>query len=252
MFSGSCSFENFMRPTSSRSFCVISNLFWRNSREMRFKKIFVTVGTTEFDDLITKVSEQEVFRILKESLGCEQLTLQIGRGKKISFDHFHGIEVETFDLKDSIAADIDDADLVGFALQSQCDQLEKKFLLGDKPRRSWNLHRRPHPRKAFDCGHQRHPHEQSPSWARRAVIQRQLSLSHDRLTASRNSQVLRSVDAEKLRERKRRQVHRVPRRPDGILAVKTRRLKSSAATLPSKLIFYYAIFCFVLQLSNSN
>lgn len=85
---------------------------------MIFKKIFVTVGTTEFNDLITKVSEPKVFRILKESLGCEQLTLQIGRGESISFDHFHGIKVGIFDLKDSIADDIDEADLVRFAFRS--------------------------------------------------------------------------------------------------------------------------------------
>lgn len=79
---------------------------------MKFNKIFVTVGTTEFNNLITKISDPEVYQILKNHLGCEELKLQIGRGEKIKFDNFDGIKVEIFDLKDSIADDIEEADLV--------------------------------------------------------------------------------------------------------------------------------------------
>lgn len=70
---------------------------------MKFRKIFITVGTTEFNSLITRVSEPELYEIFKNHLGCEELTLQIGNGENISFDMFHGIKVEVFGLKDSIA-----------------------------------------------------------------------------------------------------------------------------------------------------
>lgn len=79
---------------------------------MKFNKIFVTVGTTEFNNLITKISDPEVYQILKNHLGCKELKLQIGRGEKIKFDIFDGIKVEIFDLKDSIADYIEEADLV--------------------------------------------------------------------------------------------------------------------------------------------
>lgn len=79
---------------------------------MKFPKIFISVGTTEFNNLIKKTSDPEIYKILKEHLGCEDLKIQIGRGEKIDFSHFNGIKVEVFDLKDSIAGDIDAADLV--------------------------------------------------------------------------------------------------------------------------------------------
>ncbi|CRL05232.1 CLUMA_CG018221, isoform A [Clunio marinus] len=79
---------------------------------MKFETIFVTVGTTEFNDLIRKLSKDEVFQLFKEHLGCKNLTIQIGKGESVSFDHFKGIEVEIFDLKKSILEDIEKADLV--------------------------------------------------------------------------------------------------------------------------------------------
>lgn len=79
---------------------------------MKFKKIFVTVGTTEFSDLIAKLAEPETYEVLKNDLGCEELTVQTGRGESIDFGHFHGIKVETFGVKNSIADEIEAADLV--------------------------------------------------------------------------------------------------------------------------------------------
>lgn len=79
---------------------------------MKFKKIFVTVGTTEFNNLIKKLQSDEVYEILKNHLKCEKLKIQIGKGEKIKFDNFKEIEVEIFDLKESIASDIEEADLV--------------------------------------------------------------------------------------------------------------------------------------------
>lgn len=92
---------------------------------MKFNKIFVTVGTTEFNNLIAKINEPEVYQILRNHLGCRELKLQIGRGEKIDFDNFDGIKVEIFDLKDSIADDIEEADLVMIVveLRSYCKLL---------------------------------------------------------------------------------------------------------------------------------
>lgn len=80
---------------------------------MKFKNIFVTVGTTEFNDLIAKLAEPEAYEVLRQHLGCESLKLQVGRGEKIEFSNYDSIDIEMFDLKDSIAADIEAADLVG-------------------------------------------------------------------------------------------------------------------------------------------
>lgn len=78
-----------------------------------FKRIFVTVGTTEFNDLIRIISTDEIYNILRDHLKCEELTLQIGRGDEVKFDHFSGIKVNIFRLKDGgIAQEIEDADLV--------------------------------------------------------------------------------------------------------------------------------------------
>lgn len=79
---------------------------------MKFKKIFITVGTTEFNQLIQRVSEKEIHEILKDQLGCEKLSLQIGNGKKIEFSNLDGIDVDVFTLKSSITDDIEAADLV--------------------------------------------------------------------------------------------------------------------------------------------
>jgi len=78
---------------------------------MKFHRIFVTVGTTEFNDLIKKLSDPELCAILSDILECKELILQIGAGEEIQFDCFKG-KTEMFKLKNSIASDIEDADLV--------------------------------------------------------------------------------------------------------------------------------------------
>ncbi|XP_070494144.1 UDP-N-acetylglucosamine transferase subunit ALG13 [Chironomus tepperi] len=79
---------------------------------MEFKRIFVTVGTTEFNNLIEKLSSKEVYEVLKCRLKCKELIIQRGNGKEIDFSHFKEINVQQFDLKTSIERDITEADLV--------------------------------------------------------------------------------------------------------------------------------------------
>ncbi|KAK3095308.1 hypothetical protein FSP39_013040 [Pinctada imbricata] len=83
------------------------------SSPVAFKSVFVTVGTTQFDKLITKISEKKVLHELKKK-GCEKLILQIGRGEiePPSDSQVPGLEIEYFRFKPDISGDINSADLV--------------------------------------------------------------------------------------------------------------------------------------------
>lgn len=91
-----------------------------------FKNVFVTVGTTRFDDLISALLSEQVLevRIMERfdhcityfilqslsRLGCQELVIQAGRSK-IPI-HSGTIRVSTYEYKESIAEDISCADLV--------------------------------------------------------------------------------------------------------------------------------------------
>jgi Uncharacterized conserved protein len=77
------------------------------------KTVFVTVGTTLFEELIKKFDEEDVLNALKEA-GYTKIIYQIGKGtyepsnyKKI--DNFQG---EFFRFKPSLIDDLKQADLV--------------------------------------------------------------------------------------------------------------------------------------------
>ncbi|XP_069895995.1 LOW QUALITY PROTEIN: UDP-N-acetylglucosamine transferase subunit ALG13 [Dipodomys merriami] len=76
------------------------------------KCVFVTVGTTSFDELIACVSAQDSLRII-QSLGYSRLILQIGRGtvipKPFSTESF---TLDVYRYKDSLKEDFQLADLV--------------------------------------------------------------------------------------------------------------------------------------------
>ncbi|XP_048885647.1 UDP-N-acetylglucosamine transferase subunit ALG13 homolog [Brienomyrus brachyistius] len=76
------------------------------------KTVFVTVGTTSFDDLIASVISQEAVQALV-ARGYEELVLQVGRGSILpGRDSCPGLTLQAFRFKDSIAGDIQRADLV--------------------------------------------------------------------------------------------------------------------------------------------
>ncbi|CAK6964612.1 UDP-N-acetylglucosamine transferase subunit ALG13 homolog isoform X1 [Scomber scombrus] len=76
------------------------------------KTVFVTVGTTSFDELIKNVTSSEAAQALK-SCGYERLVLQVGRGSLLpDADSCPHIRLEAFRFKDSIAEDMKRADLV--------------------------------------------------------------------------------------------------------------------------------------------
>ncbi|CAI5652462.1 UDP-N-acetylglucosamine transferase subunit ALG13 homolog [Oreochromis niloticus] len=76
------------------------------------KTVFVTVGTTSFDELIESITSSEATQALK-ARGYEHLVLQVGRGSVFpAADSCPHIRLEAFRFKNSIAEDISQADLV--------------------------------------------------------------------------------------------------------------------------------------------
>ncbi|KAM6252560.1 UDP-N-acetylglucosamine transferase subunit ALG13-like [Spheniscus humboldti] len=76
------------------------------------KSVFVTVGTTSFDDLIATVCSPAALQVL-QSRGYEKLVLQVGRGAlKPVLRSSPAFAVEVFRFKDSLAEDLRKADLV--------------------------------------------------------------------------------------------------------------------------------------------
>ncbi|XP_026534367.1 putative bifunctional UDP-N-acetylglucosamine transferase and deubiquitinase ALG13 [Notechis scutatus] len=74
--------------------------------------VFVTVGTTSFDDLIVAVTTPEATQALQD-LGCRKLVLQVGRGKECP-DSFSTatFTLEVFRFKSSLSEDVKKADLI--------------------------------------------------------------------------------------------------------------------------------------------
>jgi len=101
--------------------------------------LFVTVGSTRFDKLITKILDEASLEQIIE-LGFTKLVIQAGRsdydsetlkGLKTRFNQ--EIEIELYDYKQSIAADIERAELIiGHAGAGTCLEVlraNKKLLL---------------------------------------------------------------------------------------------------------------------------
>lgn len=83
----------------------------------KYSKIFVTVGTTQFEQLIDGLFTDDTLQVLKE-IGCKQLTIQLGNGKEIAQSSIqlaqqkYGVNCEYYRLKATILNDIQNADLV--------------------------------------------------------------------------------------------------------------------------------------------
>ncbi|CAF1011888.1 unnamed protein product [Rotaria sordida] len=76
------------------------------------KCVFVTVGTTRFDQLIeTIVQDSNVLQALVDCLHIDKLILQIGNSQMPSHDNI-SIPIEYYTYKDSIENYIQQADLV--------------------------------------------------------------------------------------------------------------------------------------------
>lgn len=76
------------------------------------KTVFVTVGTTSFDELIKVITSSDAVETLK-SRGYEKLVLQVGKGEVLPCpETCPQITLETFRFKDSLAEDMRRAHLV--------------------------------------------------------------------------------------------------------------------------------------------
>ncbi|XP_051945090.1 UDP-N-acetylglucosamine transferase subunit ALG13 homolog [Xyrauchen texanus] len=76
------------------------------------KTVFVTVGTTCFEDLVVTVTSDEAVKALIDR-GYTDMILQVGRGSVVpDSESCPGLRVEVFRFKDSIAEDMRHADLV--------------------------------------------------------------------------------------------------------------------------------------------
>uniref|UniRef100_A0A8C7W542 UDP-N-acetylglucosamine transferase subunit ALG13 n=1 Tax=Oncorhynchus mykiss TaxID=8022 RepID=A0A8C7W542_ONCMY len=73
------------------------------------KRVFVTVGTTSFDDLFERVTSPEAVQVTR---GYQHLVLQVGRSSIFpDSDSCHKLTLEAFKFKDSTAEDVKCADL---------------------------------------------------------------------------------------------------------------------------------------------
>jgi beta-1,4-N-acetylglucosaminyltransferase len=106
-----------------------------SSSSLVFKTIFVTVGTTDFDMLITAIDTPEFVSFIK-SRGCRKLIVQIGRGRKepqYITNLSEAITVEVYRYKPSLAADMTSADLIlshaGAGSISEALQLRKTLIV---------------------------------------------------------------------------------------------------------------------------
>ena len=71
--------------------------------ESSSKSIFVTVGSTEFDTLVTAVGKEN-FGVLCQKLGFNKIVIQYGRGSaRPELESTFKLTIETYDFKPSLA-----------------------------------------------------------------------------------------------------------------------------------------------------
>ncbi|XP_004685774.1 PREDICTED: UDP-N-acetylglucosamine transferase subunit ALG13 homolog isoform X1 [Condylura cristata] len=76
------------------------------------KCLFVTVGTTSFDDLIARITAHDSLQII-QSLGYNRLVLQVGRGSVVPEPfRTESFTLDVYRYKDSLKEDLEKADLV--------------------------------------------------------------------------------------------------------------------------------------------
>lgn len=82
-----------------------------------FRNVFVTVGTTQFEDLIDVILTNEILTLL-QNIQCKSLRIQYGTGKKIDastidqVENRYSIKIDCYDFKANILSDINWSDLV--------------------------------------------------------------------------------------------------------------------------------------------
>jgi len=79
------------------------------------KNIFVTVGTTSFDKLISSATSKIALEWMYQQ-GFSSLTIQYGRGAKpgpaLTGDFAHSLKIQSYDFQPSLKVDMENADLI--------------------------------------------------------------------------------------------------------------------------------------------
>jgi len=77
---------------------------------MSTKSVFVTVGTTKFDELIASITERNTLEALKHK-GYTSMIIQIGNGKFL-IEPSDVMEISSYKFKPDIGHDMNNSDLV--------------------------------------------------------------------------------------------------------------------------------------------
>lgn len=111
LFHFSCTIHPFSRYEKNRNdlILIISFVY-----QMSIQTIFVTVGTTRFDRLIETIFDEEsdVLSILEKDFHVKRLILQAGQSPMPATLPSTSIQIDAYPYKNSIADDIQRADLV--------------------------------------------------------------------------------------------------------------------------------------------
>ena len=97
------------------------------------KNIFVTVGTTKFDQLVNAVTSKIALEWM-ECNGFSSLTIQHGRGAKPEIlTHSSSIKIQSYDFRPSLKEDMEHADLIlshaGAGTVMECLRMNKKLVV---------------------------------------------------------------------------------------------------------------------------
>lgn len=93
----------------------------------------VTVGTTQFDDLIRCVTADQALQCIAAN-GYNRLLIQYGKGKKPDKEHHKefGVQVDSYDFKPSLEEDMLQADLIlshaGAGTLMECLKLNRRLV----------------------------------------------------------------------------------------------------------------------------
>nr|CAH0110529.1 unnamed protein product [Daphnia galeata] len=80
-------------------------------KESGNKNVFVTVGSTQFDELVTQVLHPNTLEILEDE-GFTHLIVQIGRGVEPTIPNSRRIKISCYHFKESISSDLEEASLI--------------------------------------------------------------------------------------------------------------------------------------------
>jgi beta-1,4-N-acetylglucosaminyltransferase len=75
------------------------------------KNIFVTVGTTKFDELVLSVTTKRSIQWMKDH-GYTSLTIQYGRGTKPEVEQDQDLKINKYDFQPSLEDDMKNSDLI--------------------------------------------------------------------------------------------------------------------------------------------